>query len=401
MGVTMEFAYQLLEDELSDTCEMVHSSRLKAVLDVASGLQRSKSLSQAAIGRKLSGNSEIKHKIKKVDRLEGNSKLHEELGEIYSGLSTYVFKYLTLDNHAPIILDLCYIQDSHDVQMLSAEVALKGRTIPIYRDVFGKYELKGRAERFLDALAECLPNVRDIVVIMDAGFGEDWIQAIENHKWHWILRIRNGKFVKLNDDTQWLGADEFMPLIGDKAKNYDNAYITKNQPHSCRIITKGASKAIKRKKPVKLPGYYYSGNGKHSKSAKEPWILASNLPKEYKTAHILNYYKKRMQIEESFRDVKNTRYGLGARQANTTCIHRWGVKMLLSAIVQIVCWIIGIVGHSLNYQRKFQANTVKDKKVFSYFYLGMLIIDHNMLSELSIYHEQLPNIIEQELAREW
>jgi len=75
--------------------------------------------------------------------------------------------------------------------------------------------------------------------------------------------------------------------------------------------------------------------------------------------------------------------------------------MLLAAIVQIVFWIIGIIGHSKNFQRKFQANTVKDKKIFSYFYLGQLIIEHNMLEMLAIDYATVPAIIQQELAREW
>jgi hypothetical protein len=395
------FVYELLQEELNETCENVHTSRLKAVLDVAAGLQRSQSLVQAEMGRKLSGSIDIKHKIKKVDRLEGNKKLHGELEEIYSGLSSYIFKYLTFEMHAPIIVDLCYIQDDQDIQMLSAEIALKGRTLPIYREVFAKTGLKNRAEKFLEALQECLPTGHDIVIIMDAGFGEEWIQAIESYHWNWILRIRTGKFIKLTDEAEWLGANELMPLIEGKAKSYDKAYITKQQPHSCRIVTKEAPKVLKRKKPKELPRNYNAANGGYRKAGKEPLILASNLPKTYKTTQIINYYKKRMQIEESFRDMKNTRYGLCARQANTKCVHRWGVKMLLAAIVQIVCWIIGIIGHSLNYQRKFQANTVKDRKVFSYFYLGKLIIEHDMISTIPIDPEKLPDIISQELAREW
>lgn len=108
-----------------------------------------------------------------------------------------------------------------------------------------------------------------------------------------------------------------------------------------------------------------------------------------------------MQIEESFRDVKSHQFGLGARYGRTSCIHRWGVKMLLAAIVQIIFWIIGIVGHSRDYQSKFQANTVKHKKVFSYFYLGQLIVEHKMLAELNIDYENLPDVISKELARKW
>ncbi len=48
----------------------------------------------------------------------------------------------------------------------------------------------------------------------------------------------------------------------------------------------------------------------------------------------MNYYSKRMQIEQSFRDIKSHQFGLSARYASTKSIYRWGVKMLLAAIVQ-------------------------------------------------------------------
>ena len=57
-----------------------------------------------------------------------------------------------------------------------------------------------------------------------------------------------------------------------------------------------------------------------------------------------------MQIEESFRDEKNTQFGLGGRYVQTRCVYRWGVLMLLAAITQITLWIIGVIGHSQGFQ---------------------------------------------------
>ena len=394
-------AYQLLFEDLQDSCDTIHTSRLQAVLDVAAALQKNKNMTQASMGRNLVGSVDVKHKIKKVDRLEGNKLLHGELEQLYSGLSTYVFKYLNIEKHTPLIIDLCYIKDAHDVQMLSAEVALKGRTIPIYREVFGKNALKGRAEQFLYNLAECIPSTKDVVVIMDAAFGEEWLESIEDLNWNWLLRIRGKRQIMLTQDSDWLEASEVMPLINGRAKCHNDAHILKKYNHPCRIITKRGNTTSKRKKPLKLPRNYNSGNGGYSRKAKEPWILATNLPVSYNATNILNFYKKRMQIEESFWDIKSTQYGLSARFSRTKCVNRWGVKMLLTAIVQIMSWIVGIIGHSLNFQRKFQANTVKDKKVFSYFFLGQLIIEHDMLHELKIDYEKLPEIIDNELARKW
>lgn len=392
--------HKLLQEHLSETCPEIHYSRLKAIMDVAYGLQKSNNLSLTAIGRKLSGNIDIKHKIKKVDRLEGNKKLHLELNSLYQGLSQYIFKYINYDNNLPIVVDLCFIKDKYDVQMMSAELASKGRTIPIYRDVFSKDERNGRVKNFLENLKSCLPEDKQVLIIMDAGFGEEWIKEIELQDWFWIVRVRDNKKFRLDESDNWLYQKDIPETKTTRARSYDNAAIMKEHNRKCRIIIKPYSPVqIKTNQNSKS---YIHGNKEYKRSAKEPWVLATNLSKEDNNAtKIVNYYKKRMQIEESFRDVKSHRYGLGARYAKTTCINRWAVKMLLAAIVQIVYWIIGILAYNQHLQGKFQANTVKNKKVFSYFYLGQLVIEHDMLKKLKFDWRKLPSIVDEELARIW
>ncbi len=48
-----------------------------------------------------------------------------------------------------------------------------------------------------------------------------------------------------------------------------------------------------------------------------------------------------------------------------------------------------------------QANTVKDKKVFSYFTLGKLIIEHNRINQLIFDESMLAQVIQNELSRKW
>ena len=69
---------EMLREYLKKECESIYATRLDAVMDVALALQRSSDLSLTRIGRKLEGGADIKHKIKKVNRLEGNKHLHQE-----------------------------------------------------------------------------------------------------------------------------------------------------------------------------------------------------------------------------------------------------------------------------------------------------------------------------------
>src|ERR1700722_14414783 len=99
--------------------------------------------------------------------------------------------------------------------------------------------------------------------------------------------------------------------------------------------------------------------------------------------------------------LKSHQFGLSGRYIRITCSHRWGVKMLLAAIAQITCWVIGVIGHSQGMQKRFQSNTVKDRKVFSYFTLGQLIINHNELDRLNYDENKLYDVIQAELVRKW
>lgn len=390
---------KFLRAHLRKECESIYATRLDAIMDVAMALQKSHDLCLTRMGRKLSGETSLKHKIKKVDRLEGNKYVHNELHTIYEGLSSYVMSLVSQVKSVPIVVDLCFVKDDGALQMLSAEIATKGRTVPLYREVFEAGSLKGRAESFLKNLSQCIPVGREVVVIMDAGFFEDWFKEIELLKWHWIGRVRQGRSLKFVEKTQWITVKELISEVGTATKNYKEVLLTKTHQHACRIITTN-KKAInkKRKETAGLKKNRKVGSEMYLKAAKEPWILATNLPDSYKAAMVINFYKKRMQIEESFRDMKSHQYGLCGRYIRTRNVDRWGVKMLLAAIVQIIYWVIGIIGHQQGMQKYFQANTMKDKKVFSNFTLGQLIIEHDKLADLKIDYRNLPKIIQSELA---
>lgn len=395
-------AEKLLYEALIQGCPYIHENRINSVIDVSQALRDSNNLSLSALGRSLKGSSAIKHKIKKVDRLEGNKRLHEEVSSLYQGLSDFVFTYLCQDDKLPIIIDLCFMKDDKAIQMLSAEVATKGRTIPLYRKVFNQGELKDQTEDFIKELSYCVPKGRQVIVIMDAGFYGDWFKTIESYGWYWLSRVRQGRSLKFATMDNWISIKDFIPSVKDKTTHYSQVLLTKEHEHPCRLVTTKRSPKGRTRKDSHGNTQSRIGSGRYQSAAKEPWLLATNLPEsEFKSVQIVTLYAKRMQIEESFRDLKSHQFGLAARYARTRCIYRWNVKMLLAAIVQITYWVIGVIGHSQGMQKIFQANTVKDKKIFSYFTLGKLIIEHNKIDQINFSEESLAQVIQNELSRNW
>lgn len=68
-----------------------------------------------------------------------------------------------------------------------------------------------RAKHFLKELSLCLPRNRQVTIIMDAGFYEEWFKEIEALGWH--CRIRGTKAVKLSEAHEWKTIKELAAII--------------------------------------------------------------------------------------------------------------------------------------------------------------------------------------------
>ncbi|HAT8967614.1 TPA: transposase [Legionella pneumophila subsp. pneumophila] len=177
--------------------------------------------------------------------------------------------------------------------------------------------------------------------------------------------MRGVKSVQLSEELGWKLIKELIPDIKSKTAHYEHALLTKGHARPCRVVTTYRQPKGRKVKTSRGKTTSTLSNGSYSQANKEPWILATNLPLDVGPVDIINLYFKKMQIEESFRDVKSHQFGLAGRYLRTHSVNRWGVKMLLAAIVEITYWVIGVIAHSQNKQQYFQANTVKDKKIFS------------------------------------
>jgi hypothetical protein len=154
-------------------------------------------------------------------------------------------------------------------------------------------------------------------------------------------------------------------------KMYPGALLTRNNPIECNLLLfkqkkKGRIKYGKHGAPVRS-----SNSKKNAARAREPWLLASSLTSSSRTVKL---YKTRMQIEESFRDLKSSRYGLGLEQSDTYKLERLANLVLIGSLAAIVCWIIGKAAHISRLHYQFQANSIKHKPVISLVYLGLQII---------------------------
>ena len=122
-----------------------------------------------------------------------------------------------------------------------------------------------------------------------------------------------------------------------------------------------------------------------------PWLLATSLPHDDTAgARIKRLYASRMQIEETFRDVKSHRWGLGLRYCRSRSAKRLQVLLLIAALATLALWLVGLAARGLGLSGRFQANTERRRAVLSDVFVGrrLLLRAHAGISE-RLLHDAL------------
>ena len=148
--------YRVLDRWFERNCCWMHRARARALVRAVSGLLRGGTLTLTHLGRSLPGSSFTKHKIKAVDRLLGNSRLHRERLDVYREMSATL---LSGAQRPVILVDWSDFEPGHRWLMLKAAVAVHGRAITVYEEAhrLSSYNNPGTHRRFLGRLARVIP----------------------------------------------------------------------------------------------------------------------------------------------------------------------------------------------------------------------------------------------------
>lgn len=93
---------------------------------------------------------------------------------------------------------------------------------------------------------------------------------------------------------------------------------------------------------------------------------------------VVAVYAQRMQIEESFRDLKSERFGLGFSANRSTQKDRLGVLLLVGCLASFLLRLIGEVGKAKQLDLQFQSNTRRLRPVLSVITLALQLVQHGM-----------------------
>ena len=153
----------------------------------------------------------------------------------------------------------------------------------------------------------------------------------------------------------------------------------RNHPLPCqRVLIKRIKQG--RHKKGKLGKLIHSSRSlKNARAQREPWLLAVSPKLAHLSAQaIVAVYGQRMQIEESFRDLKSEQFGLGFSCNRSTQKNRLGVLLLVASLALFVLRLIGEVGKEKQMEFKFQSNTRRSRPVLSVINLALQLVQHGM-----------------------
>ncbi len=120
---------KLLHDLFDNACKTIDKRIVRTLFEAVEALTRCKQLTISSLGRSLNREAKVKHTIKCIDRLFGNTTLHEKSNIAYKAISEVLLK----GNMRPIILvDWSGLTPCGAYHFLSASVAVKGRSLTLY-----------------------------------------------------------------------------------------------------------------------------------------------------------------------------------------------------------------------------------------------------------------------------
>ena len=351
--------------ELVDECSsVVHATRLEAVVDLVEGIVLGGGLSPARIGRSLQNSALPKHGIKRVDRMLGNPKM---IGDRLFLFLAIAHRLLHGAERPVILVDWTQACGTHVA--LVAAVPIGGRALPIYAEVHPLKKLGNAAieERFLVALKAIVPPACRCIIVSDAGFKGPFFSAVLARGWDFLGRVR-GTTKAISATGEAISKESFYAKASTTAVDLGTFGLFVKQRIPCRLVL-----VRKRRRPgPKRPPPANKVERELRQSALDPWLLATSLS-DGDAAEIVRQYAKRMQIEETFRDAKNHRFGWSMGTVRLTTPHRAAVLLTLAALAFVVATLIGMTAERHGRHRAYQANT-ETRRVLSFLVLATALI---------------------------
>jgi hypothetical protein len=345
-GRVRQFISALFEQDL-------HAKQIESLANAATGALSAAAFGIAAIGRALAIARDLdpQHAIKQVDRLLSNEKI--DLAALFP-----LWVPFCVGSRSEIVVALDwteYAADGHSTIALHL-VTRHGRATPLMWKTVETGKLQGWRNAHEDALLEefekALPGPIRVTLLADRGFGDQKLYVLLGRLgFDFVIRFRSN--IHVSDGTATQAAAQWL-LPNGRARRIQGALVTDDRTPVGAVVCV------------------------HARAMKEPWFLATSL-KELSATAVVKLYGRRFTIEETFRDIKDLRFGMGLKTTRMQDTGRRDRILLISAIATALLTLLGAASESIGYDRRLKANTSKART-------------HSLFFQGCYYYEALPNM---------
>ena len=300
-------------------------SRLKTLAAVVWGLLRGGVAGIVPVGRAMAGPALAKHRIKRVDRFLGNCGVDPKVG-------MKAVAALACGGRSRVVVAVDWTQVGQ-LMVLVAAVVTGRRAMPVCWAVgvpgtFAR-SLNAWENAFFVLLRQVLPPSVQAVIVADRGFGRAELGVhLRKLGFDFVIRVRDD--LRIRRGT-YLGRLQHLVLGRGRPTDLGSVEYREKKPVLTRIVAF------------------------HGRKAKDRWMLSTSLPDP--TRRIVRIYARRMEIEETFRDLKNVRAGFQLRTCRVASPDRLERLLLAVALTYFILSLLGLRAERQRMHLRLLANT--------------------------------------------
>jgi hypothetical protein len=316
--------------------EDLHAKRLESLARYSIGTMEAPRAGIRAIGAAYAkvAHIQMRHGVKQADRFLSNPGIDVEA-------LTPAWARFVIGSRKEIIVALDWTDfdlDDHSV-LCAYVVTTHGRATPLCWKTHTKSELTDGArtqaeQALIERLSRAIPEDVSITLLADRGFGDQALyQLLDLLGWHYVIRFRGIIAVEHEGTTK--PAAKWLPESG-RATKLRAARVTNQKTQVGAVVV------------VKASGM------------KDIWCLATSHGEQTASA-IVKTYGRRFTIEETFRDQKDLRFGMGLREVRIKNALRRDRLLMLLAIAQALLTLLGAASERSELDKYLKVNTVKHR----------------------------------------
>jgi hypothetical protein len=311
----------------------IHAARLDSMARYSTTIMRGVRASVTAIGAAYAEMEELKpkHGIKQFDRFLSNKGI-----DVAALTPDWVRFVLGSRPEVLIALDWTEFDDDDHAVICAYVVTTHGRATPLAWTTVKKSELKNQRtaheHALIERLHDAIPPTVGVTLLGDRGFGDQVLYAtLTTLGWDYVIRFRGVVLVEHEGERR--AAEGWISATG-RARKLEGVYVTERRTEVGAVVLV------------------------HDKRMKEPWYLATSL-RTQTAAAIIKLYGRRFTIEETFRDQKDIRFGVGLSATHIRSAARRDRFLFLLAIAQSLLTLLGAACERAGLDAYLRANTVK------------------------------------------